>query len=306
MNKRLQILHVEDEPDFAELVRSMLARDGLDAEVRCVGTRAGLEEALETGGFDIIISDFHLPSFTGLDALVLVRKKYPHLPFILVSGTIGEQAAIESLKAGATDYLLKQHPERLPSAVCRAVEQAEERAKLRAAETELIRREKYFRTLTENSLDGLVILSREGNYLYASSSIERMKGYTPEELRGRSTLEFMHPEDVPRVKEAFQFAVDHPERTVNIQFRNRHKNGGWRHLELIGQNRLQDPEIGGLVANCRDVTDRWRAEEDLRNSEKQYRLLFHGNPNPMWVFDLETQAFLEVNEAAIEQYGYSR
>jgi len=63
------------------------------------------------------------------------------------------------------------------------------------------------------------------------------------------------------------------------------------HLELVGQNRLQDPEIGGLVADCRDVTDHWHAAEELRNSERQYRLLFHGNPNPMWVFDLETQAF---------------
>ncbi len=306
MNRKLQVLHLEDEPDFAELVRSMFVQDGLDAEVKCVGDRPALQEALEKGGFDIIISDYHLPSFSGLDALAMVRAKYPHIPFILVSGTIGEQAAIESLKAGATDYLLKQSPDRLPSAVRRAVQEAEERARRREAETELVRREKYFRTLTENSLDVLVILSREGNYIYASASIERMKGYTPDELRGRSTFEFMHAEDVLRVKEAFQFALDQPDRTVKVQFRNRHKSGEWRHLELIGQNRLQDPEIAGLVANCRDVTDRWRAEEELRNSEKQYRLLFQGNPNPMWVFDLETQAFLEVNEAAIKHYGYSR
>src|ERR1035441_6053168 len=100
MYRRLQILHLEDEPDFTELVRSMLAQDGLDAEVKCVGTRATFEAALAAGGFDAIISDYHLPSFSGLDALALVREKYPHLPFILVSGTIGEQAAIESLKAG--------------------------------------------------------------------------------------------------------------------------------------------------------------------------------------------------------------
>jgi PAS domain S-box-containing protein len=306
MNRKLKVLHLEDEPDFAELVRSMFAQDGLDAEVKCVGDRAALKEALETSAFDIIISDYHLPSFSGLDALAIVRAKDPHIPFILVSGTIGEQAAIESLKAGATDYLLKQNPDRLPSAVRRAVQEAEERARLRQAETELVRREKYFRTLTENSLDVLIILSREGNYNYSSASIERMKGYTPEELRGRSVFEFMHPEDVPRVKEAIQLAVDQPERTVKVQFRNQHKNGEWKHLELIGQNRLQDLEIAGFVANCRDVTDRWRAEEELRNSEKQYRLLFHGNPNPMWVFDLETQAFLEVNEAAIKHYGYSR
>jgi PAS domain S-box-containing protein len=306
MNKKLHILHLEDDPDFAELTRSLFAQDGLEVELKCVGDRVAFEAALDAGAFDAIVSDYHLPSFSGLDALAMVRKKNPHIPFILVSGTIGEQAAIESLKAGATDYLLKQNPDRLPSAVRRAVQEAEERARLRAAETELVRREKYFRTLTENSLDVLCILNREGNLLYASPSIEHVLGYKPEELRGQNYLARVHPDDLPPVQEAFQFALDHPERTVQIQFRHQNKNGEWRHLELVGQNRLQDPEIGGLVADCRDVTDRWRVEEELRNSEKQYRLLFHGNPNPMWVFDLETQAFLEVNEAAIQHYGYSR
>lgn len=168
-----------------------------------------------------------------------------------------------------------------------------------------MRREKYFRTLTENSLDALCILSRDGNLLYASPSIERMLGYKPEELRGQNYFARVHPDDLPRTRGAFQLALEHPERTVQIQFRHQNKFGEWRHLELVCQNRLADPEIGGLVADCRDVTDRWRAEEELRHSEKQYRLLFHGNPNPMWVFDLETQAFLEVNEAAVQQYGYS-
>jgi len=306
MNRKLQILHLEDDPDFAEWVRSLFAQDGLDVELKCVGDRAAFEAALDAGAFDVIVSDYHLPSFSGLDALAMVRKKNPHIPFILVSGTIGEQAAIESLKAGATDYLLKQQPDRLPSAVRRAVQEAEERARLRAAETELVRREKHFRTLTENSLDVLCILSRDGNFLYASPSIERALGYKPEELRGQNFFARLHPDDLLPVQEAFQFALDHPERTVKKQFRHQNKNGEWRHLELVGQNRLQDPEIGGLVADCRDVTDRWRAEEELRNSEEQYRLLFHGNPNPMWVFDLETHAFLEVNEAAIQHYGYSR
>jgi PAS domain S-box-containing protein len=306
MNKKLQILHLEDDPDFAELVRSLFAQDGSDVEVKCVGDRADFQAALATGMYDVIISDYHLPSFSGLDALAMVREKDPYIPFILVSGTIGEQAAIESLKAGSTDYLLKQNPDRLPSAVRRAVQETEERARLRAAEAELVRRERHFRTLTENSLDVLCILNRDGNLVYASPSIERALGYKPEEMLGQHYLARVHPDDSPRAREAFQFALAHPERTVQIQFRHQNKNGEWRHLELVGQNRLQDPEINGLVADCRDVTDRWCAEEELRNSERQYRLLFHGNPNPMWVFDLETQAFLEVNEAAIQHYGYSR
>jgi len=306
MKEQLRILHLEDEPDFAELVRTMLAQDGLDVKLTCAGDRPAFEKFLAEDTFDVIISDYHLPKFTGLEALAMARKRCPQTPFILVSGTIGEHAAIESLKAGAVDYVLKQHPERLPSAVRRAVEEAGERAKRREAELELARREKYFRALTENSLDILCVMNREGNLLYNSASIKNVLGYTPEEMLGENVFTRVHAEDLPRAREALQLALDDPDRMVKLQVRYKNKAGEWRRLELVGKNRLADPEINGVVASCRDVTDRWRVEEDLRDSEQQYRLLFHSNPNPVWVFDMETQAFLEVNEAAIQHYGYSR
>jgi PAS domain S-box-containing protein len=268
MNKPLHLLHLEDDPDFAELVRTLLEQDDLDAEVKRVAGRAEFEAALNSEKFDVILSDFRLPGFTGLEALSFVRKEYPDLPFILVSGTIGEHAAIESLKAGATDYVLKHNPERLASSVRRAAQEAGERAKRRQAETELVRREKYFRTLTENTLDILCILSREGQFLYASPSIEHVLGYTPEELQGTGSFAQVHPEDLPSVRETIQDAIEHPDRTIKIQFRYQKKDATWKRLELVGQNRLDDPDIGGLVTNWRDVTDRWRAEEELRKSEK--------------------------------------
>ena len=196
MSKPLRILHLEDDPDFAELVRTLLQQDELDAELKRVVTRAEFEAALDSEEFDIILSDFRLPRFTGLEALAFVRKEYPDAPFILLSGTIGEHAAIDSLKAGATDYVLKHNPERLASAVRRAAQEAVERAKRRQVETELVRREKYFRTLTENSLDILCILSREGQFLYASPSIERVLGFSPEELHGTDSFQRVHPEDL--------------------------------------------------------------------------------------------------------------
>ena len=306
MSKPLRILHLEDDPDFAELVRTLLQQDKLEAELKRVVTRAEFEAALDSEEFDVILSDFRLPRFTGLEALAFVRKEYPDAPFILLSGTIGEHAAIDSLKAGATDYVLKHNPERLASAVRRAAQEAVERAKRRQVETELVRREKYFRTLTENSLDILCILSREGQFLYASPSIERVLGLSPEELHGTDSFLRVHPEDLALVRGTLQEAIENPDRTAKVQFRYQQKDGTWKRMELIGQNRLSDPDIGGLVTNWRDVTDRWRAEEELRRSEKQYRLLFQDNPNPMWVFDLETLAFLEVNESAILHYGYSR
>jgi PAS domain S-box-containing protein len=305
-NKRLNILHLEDEPDFAELVQSLLEQGGVEADIHRVGDRTAYVQALQNDAFDLIISDYHLPSFTGLEAMAMAKKEFPDTPFILVSGTIGEQAAIESLRAGATDYVLKQQPDRLPSAVRRAVQEAGERAKLREAETELARREKYFRTLTENSLDVVAILDREQNYSYVSPSVKNVMGYEPAELLGQKGLARVHPDDVAQMTRAFQKALDNPAQPVWIQYRYQHKDGEWYRHETHCQNRFDDPDIRGMVAHCRDVTDRWQAEEDLRQSETQYRLLFNGNPNPMWVFDLETLKFLEVNEATVQQYGYSR
>jgi PAS domain S-box-containing protein len=180
MNPILRILHLEDNPADALLVRDLLAHDGLQVETTHVKNRTEFIDALPIAKWDVLISDYTLPDFNGMDALRLVRQKHPQLPFILMSGTIGEAAAIESLKNGATDYVLKQNRERLPSAIRRAVAESAERS---------------LRTETQ---------------------------------------------------------------------------------------------------------------EELKRSEKQYRLLFHGNPHPMWVFDLESQKILEVNEAAVQHYGYSR
>jgi PAS domain S-box-containing protein len=305
-NKPLRILHLEDEPDFSDLVRSLLQKEGLKAELTLVSTREEFEKALSSDEFDLILADYLLPSCNGMEALSIARKSCPQKPFLLVSGTIGDQAAIESLKAGATDYVLKMLPERLVPAIRRAAEEAEERRQRRRVETELVRREKYFRTLTENALDIVTVLSKEAVFLYNSPSVERVLGHDPKNLTGKIAFDFVHPEDVAHVQEGFETGLKHPERTITLEFRFRHSDGTWRFLEAVGQNRLGEPEIAAVVVNSRDITDRKQAEESLRENEKQYRLIFDGNPTPMWVFDQETLAFLEVNDAALRHYGYSR
>jgi PAS domain S-box-containing protein len=306
INKPLRILHLEDEPDFADLVRSLLAKEGLKADLTLVATREEFEEALTKDEFDLILADYLLPSCNGLEALGLARKTCPQKPFLLVSGTIGDQAAIESLRAGATDYVLKMLPDRLVPAIRRAVEEAEERRQRRRIETELVRREKYFRTLTENALDIVTVLSKEGGFLYNSPSVQRVLGHDPKNLIGKVAFDLVHPEDVAHVREGFETGLQHPERTITLEFRFRHADGTWRYLEAVGQNRLEEPHIAAVVVNSREITDRKKTEESLRESEKQYRLIFDGNPTPMWIFDQETLAFLEVNDAALRNYGYSR
>jgi PAS domain S-box-containing protein len=306
MKKPLRILHLEDDKDYSELVRTLLEQANVEAEVIPAVARAEFEKALAAETFDLILADYALPSYNGIQALNFAREHYPEIPFLLLSGTIGEQVAIESLKAGATDFVLKLWPDRLVPAVTRAVQEAEERAERRRVETELFRREAYFRALTENALDVVTILNREGVFLYNSPSVTRVLGYDPKQLVGQNAFAMLHPEDLPDVLQQIEDAEENPDRLVNMEIRVQHLDGSFRYLGAVGQNRLDDPEIAGVVINSRDITDQKLTQESLRQSEEQYRLIFDGNPTPMWVFDQETLAFLEVNDAAVQHYGHSR
>ncbi len=134
MKPHLQILHLEDDPTDAELVEATLAREGVACNVRVVATRGEFVAALEQGGIDLVLADFSLPDFDGMRGLAIVRERYPDLPFVFVSGRLGEEAAIESLRNGATDYVLKNRLSRLAPAVERAMAEARERAELKKAE----------------------------------------------------------------------------------------------------------------------------------------------------------------------------
>jgi signal transduction histidine kinase len=140
----LRILHLEDDLIDAALIRSTLEAEGILCSTTVVQSRAGFMAALERGGIDLILSDFSMPAFDGLSALKIVRERYPDVPFILVSGTLGEERAIDSLKTGATDYVLKQRLARLVPAVHRAMQEIKERAERQLAER---KREEYGRKL---------------------------------------------------------------------------------------------------------------------------------------------------------------
>ncbi len=268
MDKPLRILHLEDDPDYSSLVKMMLEKEGLVVEMVLVGNSADFMAALENQVFDLILGDYRLPTWDGIQALHAAREKRPDTPFLLVSGTIGEQAAIESLKHGATDYVLKQWPERLVPAVRRALKEAQERFQRKRAETELIRREKYFRNLTANSPDVLTILNREGVFQYNSPALKRVLGYEPEQLAGRNAFALVHPDDLPQAKRAFERALRDPELRVTHEFRFRRLDGSWCDLEVVGQNRLGDPDIAGMVLNVRDISERKRLESQLRQAQK--------------------------------------
>ena len=264
MDKPWRILHLEDEPDFCELVKALLAQDGLAADIVLVSGLEAFTAALDKGGFDIILADYRLATCTGIEALREARQKCPGTPFVLVSGAIGEQAAIEAVKGGATDYVLKQRPERLAPAVRRAVREAENQHARKQTELELSRRDSYLRALTENSLDVLSILNPDGVFLYNSPSSKQVLGYEPAELAGQNAFSFVHPEDLAGARRSFERALQDPKLRVTQQVRFRRRDGSWCDVEVVGQSRLDDPQIAGVVLNTRDITERKSLEEDQR------------------------------------------
>src|SRR6202161_4488380 len=143
MRQPLRILSVEDDPKDVELIQALLETEGIVCEVTRVDTESALQASIEQGGIDLILADYSLPSFDGISALKFAMKACPDVPFIFVSGTLGEEVAIEALKIGATDYVLKTSLSRLVPSVVRAQREATQKAERKRAEEALRQSEAY-------------------------------------------------------------------------------------------------------------------------------------------------------------------
>lgn len=167
-------------------------------------------------------------------------------------------------------------------------------------------RDRIFRALIENASDIITILSSEGTIEYESPAIKRILGYEPEELNGRSSFELVHPEDIEGVQAAFLEVISNKWTGQGIEFRFRHKDGSWRFLELTGTNLLQDAAVEGIVVNSRDVTERKKSEQSLRESEERYALAVRGANDGLWDLELRTQRlYLSPRWKSMLGYGES-
>jgi PAS domain S-box-containing protein len=183
----LRILLLEDDPGDAELIQGLLEVDHLICEVILVQTRAEFLTALEHAGIDLILADYKLPSFDGLSALKLAQSARPDLPFIFVSGTIGEDTAIEALKIGATDYVLKTRLSRLVPSVQRALREARERTDRKRAE-ERLRQHANLLNLTH---DAIFVRDMDGAITYWNHGAEELYGWTAAQAEGKIARELL-------------------------------------------------------------------------------------------------------------------
>jgi PAS domain S-box-containing protein len=310
-DQALHVLLVEDNPADAELMVRELKRAGFRPQARRVETEADYLAQLSTG-IDLILSDFTLPQFNGARALQLLKEKGLDIPFIIVSGTIGEETAVAAMREGADDYLLKDRPARLSEAVRHALSQKQLRDERRDAEAKLNKVMRQHELILNSTAEGIQGIDLEGHITFDNRKAIELLGWTRTELLGRpahATIHHSHGNGTPYAIESCPIHAsmrDGQTRRVTNDVFWRKDGSSFRVDYVSAPLKDDDGEIVGCIVTFTDNTEQFVAEQRLKLREEQYRLLFQTNPSSMYVFDLVTLQILAANEAACAQYGYSK
>lgn len=274
MNQLLRVLVVEDSEEDTELMLRELRRGGFKPDFLRVDTPQAMREALDNAAWELVIADFVIPGFGGLDALEVFKQKKLDIPFIVLSGLIGEDMAVRLMKGGAHDCIMKDNLARLVPAVTRELREAAVRRQRHEAEQALRESEERFRQLAEN-IDAAFFMFERANdgscsrLLYASAAYERIWGRSRESLYqdARSWLKAVHPEDLDAVEknipvmERGEFNQEF--RIIGLDMKTR-----WVHYRTFPVFDIRG-SVYRIAGIAEDITDRKAAEEQLATNERQ-------------------------------------
>ncbi|MBN1397732.1 MAG: PAS domain S-box protein [Bacteroidetes bacterium] len=260
----LKVLYLEDSSHDVEIIRDMLDEAGFELEMDCADKEKAFAELLKTKTYDIILSDFSLPGFNAFGALKLQNEICPDTPFICVSGSIGEDTAIDLIRKGAVDYVLKDRLMRLPLAIQRALDEKQSRIAQGRAEEALLESERRFKALAENSPVGIFQTNAEGGTIYVNPQWCKITGLSDEEAMGLNWLAAVHPDDKERLDDGWKKATIKQDYSY-AEYRFVHKDGeiAW----VLGQAiPIKDARnaIVGYVGTITDITERKAVEEELK------------------------------------------
>ncbi len=260
----MKVLHLEDSPSDAELIGLLLRREWPDCAIRHVSTPKAYQAALSGSQFDIILSDYTLPGFTGLSALATAQATAPGTPFVFLSGTIGEERAVEALKNGATDYIIKDRPTRLVPAIRQAFALIAEAERRRRSEAQLRENEERFRKIAENVAEFIALLDLDGRRLYVNPAHDATFG-PGATLLGTDAFREILPEDRPRVRAAFEQTAC-TGLGISAEFQMTALDGSVHQIEAQGSAvRDADNRVVNILLVSRDVTARRESAARLRD-----------------------------------------
>jgi PAS domain S-box-containing protein len=300
-----RILHLEDDPKDAELVQAMLETEGVACRVTRVETQVDFLASLDREGFDLILADYTLPSFDGISALKIAVEKRPEVPFIFVSGTLGEEVAIEALKIGATDYVLKTRLPRILPSVRRALREGQERAERRRAQEALRRSEAYLAEAQTLSHTGSFGWNVPNGEIYWSPETLRIFQCEPAtKVTVELVMQRTHPEDRAFVRQVID-RVSQERRDFDFEHRLLLPDGSVKYVRVVGRPSVEDNsgnfEFVGAVT---DITERKRAEQTLRSSEAYLAEAQRLTHTASWVWRVAGRAPVHLSEEWYRVFGF--
>jgi PAS domain S-box-containing protein len=291
----IRILLLEDNPADASLALQILKAAGIQVTSDVVRTSPAFMDAMRNKPYQVILCDYSLPGWNGLDALRWLRSSGFKMPFIYVSGTLGEEVAVECIKEGATDYVIKANLERLPRAVRRALQEEQLRLETERVQDEMHKSEERYRLLFESNPQPMWVFHLATlRFLAVNEAAIDYYAYSRSEFLSMTLRDICPPEEIPALEDSIWKNPGYPEKPRI--WRHRTKFGRIVYVETTSRN----IEFEGLAASlvvCKDVSA-------LRRSEENLRLLFEQTPDGIFVADAEGR-FLGVNPAGVQLMGYS-
>ena len=276
MNEVLKVLCLEDSPQDAEIMRELLIDAGYNLNMDCTAAEKEFVSLLSSHKYDLILADFKLPGFDGFTALRWSVEICPDVPFICISGTIGEETAVELLKKGAVDYILKDRLIRLPSAIKRAIEQHNIQIEKRAAELLLMENEEKLQSIFSAAPVGIGLLVNQV-FMEINDTFCKMTGYNRTELIGKNA-ETIYAKDEQNESAGIVIYRHLSEKgTGSVETRFKCKDGRILNIFLSSTPLDKDDLTRGITFIAMDITERKQAEEELLKSEGRYKVLFQNS-----------------------------
>jgi PAS domain S-box-containing protein len=304
MGKPLRVLMVEDSEDDVLLTVRVLKKGGYDPVYERVEDAGAMRKALEKGPWDIILCDYQMPQFNGLAAISLLKETAIDIPLIMVSGAIGEETAVECMRFGAHDYVMKNKMSRLVPAIERELKEVETGLQRKQAEEALKESEEKYRNILESMNDSYFETDLRGNMTFCNPMVPKSLGYSPEEMAGMNHRVYMDPENAEIVERNFRdiYRENIPSKVISYEVIRKDRTKA--HIETsLSLIKNKDGHSIGYRGISRDSTDRKLAEEALRESEELLRSYLENAPDGIYMNDLESN-FLYGNRKCEEITGY--
>ena len=297
MKRVLRVLNIEDQERDAALLRRFLERAGYELITDRVETPQTMRATLEAEEWDVILCDYSMPQFNALSALALLKEMRLDIPFIIISGTVGEEVAVKAMLAGAHDYMMKDNLVRLVPTIERELLEAENRHAHRRVEEALRESEDRYRDLVEHSHDLICTHDLDGNILTVNQAAVKLLGYDQEKLLTKNIRDILFSED----RDGFGHYIEEllnagiAQGVMSVQTRTGEKRV-WEYINTLRTEGVAAPLVRGVA---HDITEQKRAEAELRKSEAGYRRLIDTTFEGVLIFDREMR-ITYVNRRLVE------